>query len=191
MLQALLPPGRLWDALRESGGLFDDLLAALADEFQRVDQRVDDLLDETDPRATVEMLPDWESWAGLPDFCTGGLDTLQERHEALVQKLTSVGGQSRAYFVGLATMLGYTATISEYRPFVCAGSRCGDVLNGGAEVRFYWRVNVADGKVVWFRAGASQCGDSLGLIDRAAALECILTHLKPAHTKIIFNYTGA
>lgn len=190
LLQAFLPPGRLWDALRETGSLADDLLAALAEEFARVDQRVDDLLDETDPRTTLEMLSEWEAWAGLPDACTGDFDTIQQRRGALVQHLTSVGGQSRAYFINLAASLGYTVTISEYRPFICGLNRCGDQLNGGVAVRHYWRVNVGTARIVWFRSGVSQAGDYLGLIDRAAVLECVLQRFKPAHTQIIFNYTG-
>lgn len=186
----MLPPGRLWNALRQSGSLADELLAAQAEEFARVDGRAEDLLDEADPRATLELLPEWEAWAGLPDICTGGMSTLQERREALVQKLTSGGGQSRAYFVSLAATLGYTITIDEFRPFICGKSRCGDQLNGGAEARFYWRVTVPNAKLIRFTCGVSRCGDSLGKIDRAAPLECVLQRLKPAHTEIIFNYSG-
>lgn len=190
-LQALLPPGRLWDALREDGSLADRLLAAQAEEFARVNGRVDDLLDEADPRTTMELLEEWEAWAGLPDICTGAMGTLQERRDALVQKLTSRGGQSRAYFLELASSLGYTVTIDEFRPFICGKSRCGDQLNGGADARFYWRVNVGAAKVIGFVCGGSQCGNSLGKIDRAGVLECLLQRLKPAQTEIIFNYSGA
>ena len=41
------------------------------------------LIDESDPRSTLEMLNDWERAFGLPDSCTDAADTLAERQNAL------------------------------------------------------------------------------------------------------------
>lgn len=187
-MQQLLPPGPAWT--REQDAVLTRLLAGWAQEFARVDGRANRLQEEADPRTTLEMLADWEQTAGLPDPCVAGRETLQERRGALVQKLTWGGGQSRTWFIGLGALLGFAVTIDEFRPFICGSSRCGDRLNGGAECRHWWRVNVAEAKVVWFRAGASQCGESLGEIDRAEALECMIRRLRPAHTEVVFNYSG-
>lgn len=187
-LQQLLPHGAAWS--RDQDAVLTRLLTAMAQELALVDGRAASLLDEADPRTAFELLPEWEILAGLPDTCTAADETLQERREALVRKLTSTGGQSRAWFILFAEMLGFAITIDEWRPFITGSSRCGDPLNGGADCRFYWRVTVPAARVVYFRTGASHCGDLLGKIDRAEALECMIRRLKPAHTEVVFNYSG-
>jgi len=190
-LQALLPPGRLWDALREAGGLADDLVASLAEEFARVDERAIDLLHEADPRTTLDLLAEWEAFAGLPDSCTGSGLTLQERRDALVQRLTATGGQSVGYFQEVADRLGYPVEIEEYRPFICGISQCGVQSLNPDEMRFVWRVSLTDPRVTYFRCGESQVGtDPLLSIARAEDLECVLNRQKPAHTSLFVSYEG-
>lgn len=189
-LQALLPPGDAWP--RRNNARLTTLLDALDEELNRVADRALDVVDESDPRATLELLADWERVCGLPDTCSSGLaTTLQERRSAVVAKLTSVGGASRAYFIALAADMGYEIEIDEFRPFVTGLSRCGDQLNGGHAVRYQWRVRVVGPRYTPFRTGVSQCGDSLGKISRAEDLECKLKRLKPAHTNLIVSYEGA
>lgn len=185
-LQALLPPGRLWDALRANGSMADDLLAALAEEFARIDVRAEDLFRELDPRTASELLPEWEAWAGLPDVCTGSLATLQQRRNTLLSKLTSVGGQSRAYFVALAAALGYEVTIDEFRPFTCE-TGCDQPLYN-EEWRFTWRVNAPEETIIEFTC-ESPCDESLRVWGNEL-LECTILALKPAHTNVLFGYGG-
>lgn len=168
------------------------LLAGLAVEFARIDARVETLITESDPRSAHELLPAWEHLLGLPDKCNKGLTTtIPERREAVVAKLTMMGGASKAFFIALAASLGYDIIIDEFRPFICGLSRCGDRLNGPASVRHVWRVRVSGPRFTPFRSGISQCGDRLGKITRADDLECKLFTIKPAHTHLIFNYEGA
>lgn len=189
LLQNLLPPGAAWP--REDDADLTKILTAMADEFARIHCRALELFEEADPRTTLELLGDWERVLGLPDDCTAAADTIQERRSAVLQRLTSLGGQSVAYFIGVAEALGYDGVeIEEYRPFECGASECGDPLNGPSSVRHEWRVAVPDPRVTDFRCGESECGDPLGDIDRADDLECLLTRLKPAHTDLIFSYEG-
>lgn len=187
-LQSLLPPGQAWSFDHLS--MFTRVLNVAAGELARIHARADDLLNEADPRNTLEMMGDWERNYGLPDLCTGDIETLQERRRALVQKVTGTGGQSKAYFQAIAETLGYQIVIDEYRPFIAGISRCGDVLNGGHDVRYHWRVRVLGPRLTYFRAGTSRCGEKLMSIRRAEDLECILRRLKPAHTNLIFAYEG-
>jgi hypothetical protein len=69
MLAALLPPGRIW---RSSTCVLGKLLLGSADELDRVDGRVDDLLDEAEPATMDELLPDQERELGL--VATGTID---------------------------------------------------------------------------------------------------------------------
>ncbi len=74
------------------------------------------LIDEADPRTTSLLLADWERVAGLPDACElafGGEQSESQRRQALVARLLSQGGLSRAYYLDVIEALGYTATITE------------------------------------------------------------------------------
>ena len=89
---------------------------------------------ESDPRSTIELLPDWERNWGLPDPCYKEPQSIAERQLALVMRMTLMGGQAREFFIDIAAMIGYTITITEYRPFFIAMDRCGDSRVYGAGV---------------------------------------------------------
>ncbi len=187
-LQALLPPGPLWDALRQPGTTAAELVAALAEELARLDARTEDLLAELDPRSALELLSEWEAFAGIYDACAPETpETVQERRLAVHAKLTGTGGQTRAYYAGLAAALGYTATIQEYHPFRAGASAPGDALTNDDWI-YRWLVRVAEeANLRPFRAGQSLAGEPIATWgdDR---LECAINHLKPAHTEVGFGY---
>jgi uncharacterized protein YmfQ (DUF2313 family) len=184
-LQALLPRGPAWT--RSQTAALTLLLQALADEFARVERRVDDLLNEADPRTTSELLYDWERVAGLPDSCVTIDQTIEQRRSALVSKLTMVGGQSRAYFITLADAMGYpNATIDEFRVMTC-NDDCNDAIYDKDAV-FCWRLNLPDSTGGLFvMTCVSDCISSLQSWGDEA-IECRVNHYKPAHTSVIFAY---
>lgn len=192
---ALLPRGTAWP--REPETVLMMLVRGLAEEWARVDGRAADLLGrEADPRATIELLADWERAFGLPDPCVAEPLTLPDRQGALYGKMTTLGGQSRAFFLQLAADLGYTITIREYSPFMCGISRVGDTGRrweiGPPEIRFWWTVKLADTRLRWFRAGSGRVGvDPMLRIAQATDLTCRFRQLKPAHTDIVFDYSEA
>ena len=188
-LQTLLPPGQAWN-MQENSNL-TKTLKIIAEELAKIHCRSDRLIEEADPRTTLEMLDEWENVAGLPDPCTGPAETLQERRLRLVQKITGSGGQSKSFYIAVAEFIGYDITITEYRPFIAGISQVGvHVLNGGHDVRYHWQVSVPDPRITYFRTGLSTAGEKLLSVARALDLECILNRLKPAHTNLIFNYQG-
>lgn len=190
-LDALLPPGRLWAGLR-GDPLLQSLLLGLGDEFARTEASADELLDECDPRTTVELLPDWEAFAGLPDKCAGAGTTIQERQDALTQRLTAIGSLDFDFYQSVATKLGYQVTLRDFKPFRCGVSQVGtDELNP-VESRFHWDVNVPGPRITHFRCGQSQVGtDPLTKISRATDLECMFKRLKATGSVLTFTYSGA
>jgi uncharacterized protein YmfQ (DUF2313 family) len=201
-LAQLLPTGAAWP--RDLDAPLMKFVAGLAGVWGDVAQRADDLLvRESDPRATLEMLPDWERAFGLPDPCVAEPLTIGDRQKALVAKMTTEGGQSRAFFISLAASIGYTIAIREYAPFMCGISQVGDTTDGAGgeprweigppEMRFYWTVKVGAVRLTWFRVGdgGGQAGIDPHLrIALATDLECLLRRYKPAHTDILFDYSG-
>jgi uncharacterized protein YmfQ (DUF2313 family) len=191
-LAALLPPGPYWEGFSTPGTRARALLLDMAGPLADVDARATALRVDLNPTSSTETLPDRETEAALPDPCVGALaETVQERRAAVVAKWAARGGQTIAYFQGLAAALGYEVTVTEWRPFVAGISRCGDRLNGGQEVRFVWTVRVPGPRVTRFRTGLSAPPERLMTLSRAVDLECKLRHLKPAQSTLIFRYSGA
>lgn len=185
-LQALLPPGPAWP--RDDDATITRLLHGLAEELARVDGRARQLLEEADPRTTAELFTDWERVAGLPDACAvafGGEQTTAQRRAALVGRLTTVGGQTPAYFIGLAAALGYAITITEFSEHTVDD----DVDNPLYDVAwsFAWQVNAALDTVTELTVDDT-VEDPLASWGNAL-LECVLRRVAPAHTIPIFSYT--
>lgn len=185
-LQALLPPGPAWP--KDDDATLTRLLGALAAELARVDGRAQQLVEEADPRTVAELFADWERVAGLPDACAqafGGDQTMAQRRAALVGRLTTLGGQSPAYFIGLAATLGYAITITEFRAH-CVNDDVECPLYDTAW-NFAWQVNAALNTVTAITVD-STVEDPLAAWGNAL-LECVIKRLKPAQTTVLFSYT--
>jgi uncharacterized protein YmfQ (DUF2313 family) len=187
-LVLLQPPGAALP--RDPDTDWGRLLQGLALEFERVEERSDSLIRESDPRSTLELLQDWERAYGLPDACAAGGYTIQERRAALVARVTDIGRQDADYYRALAAELGYDVDVTEFHPFICAYSECGgpDML-GGEESLFWWEVTVYGPRLTLFRCGASAPPDRLGDWLAAEDIECIILRDHQAHTLVTFNYT--
>lgn len=140
-LQALLPAGTAWP--RDADAELTHTLEALAEELARIDVRSEDLVEEADPRTSFELLPDWERIAALPAVYVTGPQTTEERRQALVAKLTLLGGQDPGFFIDLAAGLGITITVMEFRPARVGKSAIGAPCYT-ARVRFCWQINHPD-----------------------------------------------
>jgi len=200
----LLPTGPAWP--RSQDTVLQNVIKGLADLWgDPVETSAANLLTiESDPRTTTALLPDWERAFGLPDKCLAEPLTVGDRRTALVVRMTMLGAQSRAFFIGLAAAIGYTITISEFRPFMVGIDRVGDnrtlvdgvysdypYVLGPPDNRFYWQVHVGRTRLTWFRASSGQAGVDHHLrIALATDLECMLRRYKPSHTEIIFDYSG-
>ncbi|WP_458789286.1 YmfQ family protein [Adonisia turfae] len=192
-LRGFLPQGEVWRG--PEGSRLQRTLRALAEPAATRQNADSELIEEADPRTTYALLRAWEAEVGEPDPCAGPADTLQERRQRVVQRLTARGCQSVGYFGSLAASLGYEVEILEYRPFIAGASVCGDILEAGPEgdghsTRFVWTVDVPGPRLTEFRAGTSTCGERLGVFARAEDLECALRRASPAHTILIFSYKG-
>ncbi|OKB63777.1 phage tail protein [Klebsiella pneumoniae] len=184
-LQALIPSGRAWT--RDKNAVQTAVLRALARSFQRSDNDAQALLSGAFPKTATIMLTDWENTLGLPDDCSiGEVDAIAKRQAAIVSKLSSTGGQSKAYFIGIAKALGYNITIKEYRQARAGLSVCGDRLNGD-EWPFVWLVEAEDTTISYARAGLSYCGDPLRSWGNRQ-LECRINALAPSYTLVKFGY---
>jgi uncharacterized protein YmfQ (DUF2313 family) len=203
---ALLPQGLAWPREGEDN-IFLRVCRGLCAYWGFIDGRAADLLErESDPRMTLELLPDWERAWGLPDPCFASPQTIDQRRTILVLWMTWMGGQSRRYYTDLMAWLGYPGIeIQEFSPFQFGISRFGDNRTredaaagkhhrwyiGPAEQRFYWTVQVGQVGLNWFRASSGEFGVDHHLefaIPEEAI--CLLQRWKPAHTHLIPDFSA-
>lgn len=181
-LRSLLPPG---DALNDGGaGFISMLLQGIAGEFARVDARGDALVLESLPNSTLELLPDWERVASLPDDCTPEGQTIDQRRQALVARFVGNGTPSIPYLTQLAATLGYQITIVK-RQARRYRSKMGTTY-GGTAWMFVWEVHAPLNTVVR-RTSGSPYGEAYATWQNAV-LECVIRQHAPAHTIVNFIY---
>lgn len=183
LILRLLPRGFAWR--REAEKNTYKLVAALAEELFRVDGRGMNMLDERDPRTTLELITDWERFFGLPGSCGELSPTLEGRRGDVLARLNSLGGQSKAYFRQVAANAGYEITIEEFAPFY-AGDLAGQPVYG-YEWAHVWLVRASGVEIVPFQVGIHGVGDPLREFS-LDSLECLINELKPAHTRVVFAF---
>ena len=148
----------------------------------------DQVLIELDPRTCAQTLSDWERVYGLPESCTcqsGITQSIAERRAALVAKVTMLGGQSRAFFTGLALALGYTITITEGSPYTSEMDTDYGVTD--ETYAFIWQVNSA---LYNQRDFTTDDDTEMALMVWGnTLLECVINRYKPAHTLVLFVYS--
>lgn len=187
-LQNLMPTGIAWP--RDKASVQYKLLYALAQTFQKSDERSQALLSGAFPATALDLLIEWEETLGLPDECSvSEQDSIEVRRNAIISKLTGAGGQSRAYFIRLFEALGYTITITEYRQARAGWSVAGEPING-EYWPFVWKVTAPDSTYVQAKAGHSYAGDPLRSGGNKA-LDCTLKKVSPSHTVYMLEFVEA
>lgn len=185
LLKRLLPS----TAYDPNAPLLSAELDAEGAELDMAKASADSLLLESDPRHTLQLLPDFERVLDLPDTCcsTATNSTITQRRARVVEKSFAKGGQSRPYFIDLAMRLGYTdVSITVCKPMTCEDPCDHSVY--GQDWGFAWQLNVGD----YFAIHTMTCDDPCDSPLRSwqpNELLCRVNQLKPAHTVAIINWT--
>jgi len=179
-LKTLLPPGPLFNGNSVSDGFW----LGIAQPFTDLLNTLNVLIEEANPLSTNELLPMREQEAGLSSV---GF-TVQQRLNNLITVWRSTGGQSISYFTTLAQSLGYTITITEFRPFLVGSSCVGDSLYNGNDWAYTWQINVGSSQTYYFSVGSSVVGDPLASWSNVF-FETLFNKIKPAETTLIFTYS--
>ncbi len=190
-LKGLLPKGKAWT--RSTTSYSHQVIEALSKEFVRLEERIDDLLRESDPRVAVELLSEYEEEYEITEPSV----LISQRQADVYAKMISLGGSYKEYFERIALALGHDIEIEEYSPFWSgigvAGGPCGSQLN-----LFFWTVLVNSlgdrgGFDLGFDSGfASMLEFDLslvyGLSRNLMTLIERFNKIKPAHTIALFDY---
>lgn len=181
-LQATLPRGRAWP--HDPDATMTQLLAGFALSQGRVGAREAELLTDSFPATTVELLPEWEESLGLPDPCLGQNPLTSVRQAQVVARLTLPGGQTIAFFEALALQLGGSITVTEYAPFRWGIDHWGAPFYSAAWADI-WLVTLSDTAEFRFEYGLSHWGEPYWQVI-GGAISCEIVRLAPAHTRVNF-----
>ncbi len=185
-LKQLHPRGMLWESLLRVGSIYSKLLTGIAHCFARIDDRAAALIDESDPRSTTEMLPDWENAAAIPGDCGLIGETIAERQQNLTAKITQQAGDSKQDLIDIAERHGFApATITEYTSHSVDSDVDAPIY--GADWRFAIKLTAPNKPVITFTVD-SAVDESLGSELSGTQLECAIKKMAPAHCVVIFEY---
>lgn len=165
----------------------DALLQGLAPEFARMHNRLGDLLRESDPRETDELLIDWERAFGLPDECCSVDADIDTRIALLVARVRGAGTPTAQYFIDLAALFGFEITVTELQPYTVRSPVSFPLYP--AAIRFVWRVTSPNTFTQRFTV-KSTVGSPLARWGNPI-LECLINRAKPAHTYVQFIYSDS
>jgi hypothetical protein len=172
------------------------LLNAFSYELARIDNRAYDLLDESVPANSSELLDSYEE-----DFDITNPSTVTATRQALVaSKTIALGGLFKEYYTTVALALGYTITFYEFAPFwvgmMTGSSPVGDQKN--IFVFLVWADTMFDcggfdaGFDAGFAAPASltDIDPVCGMTRSLDALITEIDRIKPGHSFALYDFYG-
>lgn len=192
-LFALLPQGIVWTTAPTSN--LQRLLAGMAREPARIDERAEALLAEADPRLALETFEEWEASYGLPSACAPAVQSMADRRAALIGRIIGRGGMTAQDYLDLAEGLGYAgAQVLEFReatvevdtPTGHTGAVIGDDMNG-ADWDLTWRVLLPNGVIRESVIDEAVIGDPLRSWGDEL-IECSLRHAAPSWLILQIGY---
>ena len=175
VLQQNMPRGRAWP--RDENADLTALIKALSPRLNRLEVNADLLLQEMRPETTVQLLPEWETYLGLPE-CNIPNDDFLVRRAAVVEKYHRKGGLAPWQIEGVAAALGFTIEVKQVLPHHCLRNCMARIWP--KRYRFLLVVTVKDTPVTRFTV----IEDVLTpLIEyHTQMLECVLTKYRLAGT---------
>ena len=176
-----MPRGRAWP--RDPDSYLSKYVRAFANRLAQLELSADQLMLEMRPETTVQLLPEWEGYLGLPE-CEATAQSFERRRAAVVEKYHRKGGLQIWMIEMISAALGFTINVSEQWPHHVL--RDVNYPLYPSSTRFVLRVDVygipedrftvLDDVLTPLRGNAS------------LVLECVLNRLKLAGFYYDFNY---
>lgn len=175
----------MWFAKFDRSTNLGKLVFALGMEFYRLELLLDNVATEFDVNQTVQLIEEWEESVGIPDPCFGQGETLEERREFVLLKLTNYNGvQTEADFLRVINLFGRTAEIRLISPNA--------VFPQTFPIIFSPTVAAATHTMIVDFAGAREVFPLPFPLPFESVItgvvECLLRTLRPANVDLIFTY---
>jgi uncharacterized protein YmfQ (DUF2313 family) len=176
-----MPRGKAWP--RDPDAYLPKYVRGFAKRLADLELSADGLLLEMRPETTVQLLPEWETYLGLPE-CEVTEQSFERRRAAVVEKYHRKGGLQTWQIEQIAAALGFTVKVYEQWPH--------NVLRDinyplyPASTRFVLRVDVYGIPEERFTVLDNVLTPLRG--NTPLVLECVLNRLKLAGFYYDFNY---
>lgn len=162
---------------------------ALASEAERIDAEIETILDESDPRTSLQELETWFSDFGVPSACIEAIsDPTQEQiRQDLLTKITQRSGLTKRYFESIAEILGFQATVNTYDQYSVMCDVSKPLADEAWKPVFFLNVSIsgdAGQEKLLTTWDVSQPLSKWGNV----LLECVIKATAPAHCLVIFTY---
>ncbi|EMK5462988.1 DUF2313 domain-containing protein [Vibrio cholerae] len=171
VIMANMPRGIIWS--REHTLKLYQYAAGYAPRLKAAEENADNILLEMRPETTVQLLPEWEWYLGLPE-CNLEKQTLETRRDAVVEKFHRKGGLQAWNIEKLAADLGFDVEVQEIFPHHCLRGCTYPLYE--EKYRHLLTINVK-GITQSYATCLDDCLTPL-VSQTAAALECTLNKIK-------------
>lgn len=176
-----LPVGRAWP--RDPETFLPKYALGFANRLAEVELSADQLFLEMRPETTVQLLPEWEIYLGLPE-CNVTAQTFEQRRAAVVEKYHRKGGLATWQIEFIAAALGYDVKVYEQWPHHVLRDVTYPIYPDST--RFVLRVDVIGTPEDLFTVLDDVLTPLRG--QSSLILECVLNRLKLAGFYYDFNY---
>lgn len=176
-----MPRGRAWP--RDPDAFLPKYVSGFARRLAELELSADQLLLEMRPETTVQLLPEWEEYLGLPECDISG-QSFEQRRAAVVEKYHRKGGLQTWMIEQIAAALGFNVKVTEQWPHHVLRSVTYPIYP--ASTRFILRVDVYDLPEERFTVLDNVLVPLRG--NAPLVLECVLNRLKLAGFYYDFNY---
>lgn len=176
-----MPRGRAWP--RDPDTDLPKYVRGFARRLAELELSADQLLLEMRPETTVQLLPEWEQYLGLPECDIAG-QSFEMRRNAVVEKYHRKGGLQTWMIEQIAAAFGFTIKVSEQWPHHVLRNVSYPLYP--SSTRFVLRVDV-----IGMPEDRFTVLDNVLVPLRGTAplvLECVLNRLKLAGFYYDFNY---
>lgn len=176
----LLPGGKAMTAKFVPGSNLRKFIEGITIEQKRIFDLLCDFLEERDPRDTNIFIEEWESALGIPDDCIPMANTLDQRREYILLKLTSLSVQTEEDFIRLGETLGFTIRFGRPPgfPYTFPFQFGNDA--GGFPYTFPFTFSDSTAYSI------AIFGDFSSDPDKADVLQCLIRKLIPAYKNVTF-----
>lgn len=182
-LKALLPRGRVWP--RSLITNMHQLMEGFAKSFQQLDADAVQLLIDAFPSTTTALLDEWNQTVGIPDYCFGAPESIEQNRQYIVAKLIADGGQTNSYYESIAESLGLKIVIREFSLNHYDGDAPVGMITKPEDWCYTFKVvlDINSPNLIPLQGDE----DAIRASTSYKALSCLLNRYKPAHTQFYIS----
>jgi len=186
ILAQYLRDDRLHQQKNKDGSVLRKILIGIASGWLDFRDKINEVVNEYNPKNTTALIEEWEEFVGIPDSCIPVASTLEQRRKNILLKLAGINATTAKQFKNIASILGYSIEVSNGVSISTFPLTLPFLLISDASAPFTI--------VITLPISAQTSGFPLTLPfslseQEPVILNCLFNKLKPANTQLFFRYS--